>query len=721
MRRLYKKLILSFIVPFLILVLTEFSLRLFDYGKPVSYFLNSNSNNDILIENTAFPYRFLPKNLARNPQPVAFKRNKNSDTIRIFIFGESAAAGDPEYAFSMGRLLERILETRFLDLDFEVINTAVTALNSHSILSTAKDCVDLNGDFWIVYMGHNEVMGPFGAGTIFGNKTPSINLLKTGLYFKKYRLGQWLSSFNTYFEPNISKNWGGMKMFIDQKIGFDDEKLKWVYSAFESNTKEILHYAHQANVKVILSTAASNLRDSAPFASLGNGISQNAQEAFNKAKQLEHIGDIKEARKYYLQALDLDALRFRTDSNLRNITINAARDTEADVVIIDAQAELDKLSPNGISGHEFFFEHVHFTFRGNYNISMLFADRIANIIESNGITANGEWLTIDNCMKTISYTDWDKMLVYSIIEKRIQQPPFNHRSDNEISLKRIQSEISKIKVVQDNDRDINNYKYSISSRPNDWRLSQRLALLYAEVGLFDESLLSIKHALKYIDHNAVLNYQHAAILNKLKFYKDAKIAADKALMVNPDLSDAIYQSALASKGNRDYNAANKLFEKCIQLDPSFKNAYIEWGMMYEINQQTNNATRVYKKALNIFPYQSEINYRMGVSHKTLGNHELALKYFQNAAKHSNNAEANFQIGVYHVNREQYKKAINSFYKAVSIKPDFSYARFNLGVGLIKIEKFNDATKEFEKLTNDHPENQEFLKYLNYSRSKLLNK
>ena len=157
----------------------------------------------------------------------------------------------------------------------------------------------------------------------------------------------------------------------------------------------------------------------------------------------------------------------------------------------------------------------------------------------------------------------------------------------------------------------------------------------------------------------------------------------------------------------------------MQLDSNMKNAWIDWGIMFESNQQTNNAETVYAKALESLPNQPDLNYRMGVSLQTLGKHESALSHFKHSIKYQfKNPQAHFQIGVYYVGRKQYEEAVSSFNEAVYIKPDFSDARFNLGVGLIKLEKYNRAIVEFEKLTNQHPENQEFLQYLNYSRSKL---
>ena len=46
----------------------------------------------------------------------------------------------------------------------------MTAINSHAILPIARECARRDGDLWIIYMGNNEMVGPFGAGTVFGSR-----------------------------------------------------------------------------------------------------------------------------------------------------------------------------------------------------------------------------------------------------------------------------------------------------------------------------------------------------------------------------------------------------------------------------------------------------------------------------------------------------------------------------------------------------------------------
>src|SRR3954471_17195333 len=107
----------------------------------------------MLTEKAQFVWRFFPKQIARTPQPVIFSARKEPGTTRIFVFGESAAMGDPAPAFGLPRMLQSMLETNFPGQRFEVINVAMTAINSHVVREIAKDCAPLEGDVWVIYMG----------------------------------------------------------------------------------------------------------------------------------------------------------------------------------------------------------------------------------------------------------------------------------------------------------------------------------------------------------------------------------------------------------------------------------------------------------------------------------------------------------------------------------------------------------------------------------------
>src|SRR5262249_44821333 len=147
----------------------------------------------VYVENLDFGRRFFSPGLARAPLPVVFEAEKPPRTCRIFVLGESAAMGFPAPSFSFARILEALLGARFPETRFEVVNTAMTAVDSHVVRQIARDCADHHPDLFVVYMGNNEVVGPFGASGVLGSFSPSLNLIRASLGIKETRTGQLLS------------------------------------------------------------------------------------------------------------------------------------------------------------------------------------------------------------------------------------------------------------------------------------------------------------------------------------------------------------------------------------------------------------------------------------------------------------------------------------------------------------------------------------------------
>ena len=644
-------------VPTLLLGLAEGAFRLAGYGHSTSFFVASpHHENGALIENTKFAWRFLPPTLARASQSTLLRREKPTGTTRVFVLGESAAEGDPEPAFGLPRQLEVLLEGRFPGRDFEVINAAVTAINSHAILPVARECAGLDGDFWVLYIGHNEVMGPFGAGTVFGQKTPPLAALRLGLGLKRLRLGQWIASFGETGGSAEGTQWKGMGMFLDQQIQADDPQLDWVYDAYKKNLSDILAAGRRAGVRIVMASAASNLRDSAPFAA------PDAVEQFQSARSLEAEGKTGEAHSHYVRARDLDALRFRADSKLNAITQALGQAGSGNVTFIDVQAALDAQSPSGITGRETFYEHVHFTFEGNHRLAKLFAEGIASQLESGGDNPSGPWLTSGECARRLAYTDWDRGVVLASVIRRLQQPPFNHRLNNDETLGQLRDESQRVARRLDRTAALAAYDNALKARPNDWRLLQRRGLLLSSAGRHDEGVDSLKRAIGQTSWSRILHYQLGAMQNKAGQYDDALASLGRALALQPDFPEATAQLARSRAG---------------------------------------------------------IPYRLGEKAMAAGDATGALGYFTKAAQLDDTfAEAHFQIGARRVESGRIAEATASFERAVALKPDLPQARFNLVTGLLKLERYSAALGHLDALATKNPGDIQVQRYLEFARAKL---
>jgi hypothetical protein len=277
------------------------------------FFLKSTvGEKKVLTDNPKFGWRFFPPAMARTPRPFSIPADKPPNTYRIFVLGESAAWGDPEPAVGFARMIEVMLRERYPGTRFEVVNAAMTAINSHAILPIARDCAKREGDLWLIYMGHNEVVGPFGAGTVFGAETPNLPFIRGSLALKATRVGQWLDVLRRTSSESPTQSWGGMTMFLDKQVAADDPRLRKVYAHFEQNLGDILRAGTRAGVKQIVCTAGSNLKDCAPFASRhGAGFGEARRSGLGKSYAsgiaAESAGRCAEANRAFDRAAQIDS------------------------------------------------------------------------------------------------------------------------------------------------------------------------------------------------------------------------------------------------------------------------------------------------------------------------------------------------------------------------------------------------------------------------------
>jgi hypothetical protein len=382
--------------PLLLLVILEVGLRALGLGHSMSFLLPMQLHGtDCLIENDRFGWRFFGPEMARTPFTFVFPKVKPKDTIRIFVFGESAAFGDPQPEFGLCRILEALLDARYPDKHFEVINTAMTAINSHVILPIARDCAAQKGDFWVIYMGNNEVVGPYGSGTVFGPQAANLTLIRAGVAFKATRIGQMLGNLVRHLQkrPVNQSEWGGMSMFMHHHVRQDDPRMSTVYASFEHNLNDIIDAGLGGGAKILVSTVVCNLKDCGPFASehrpglpaeelarwdnfyqtairaQQEGRAADAIDALKQASKIDDtfaeahfrqgqclltLGQDEEASRQFALACDQDSLRFRADSRINNIIrLVATNRNREGVQLVDSEAVVAAQSPHGSPARNF--------------------------------------------------------------------------------------------------------------------------------------------------------------------------------------------------------------------------------------------------------------------------------------------------------------------------------------------------------------------------------
>jgi tetratricopeptide (TPR) repeat protein len=454
----------------------EGTLRLIGYGHSPAFFrqVQDAAGRRWWRENRWVTAPYFSPELVRYPQVIRLPVDKAPGTYRVFVLGSSAAMGDPEPAFSLARTLELLLRNAFPAVRFEVANAGITAVNSNVVRALARDCAGLQPDLFIVYEGNNEVIGPYGPGTVFSPFLGSATSIRLIQAVRATRTGQAFMAIVRRWGPyrDQMKDWGGMRMFLRSAIDRDDPRLATTRRLFRDNLIAIAQTGHDAGATVLVCTVLANQKDFAPFLSGHRPDLSEADRArwealfadgrraaaakddgtaeakFRQALAIDdHYGELAfalgrlclrqgrlaEAKGFFQEALDLDLLRFRIDS-AENGIIRGLTGKAAGLEVVDLEAAAERESPQGIVGNEFLYEHVHLNFQGTYRLALQLYARVAADLARRGridpAAVLPEPLSYAEARRRLAYTAYEQAMIIKEMQSRLAGAPFATQSDN---------------------------------------------------------------------------------------------------------------------------------------------------------------------------------------------------------------------------------------------------------------------------------------------------
>ncbi len=714
-------------LPLLLLVVIELVLRLAGYGYDPGFFKSQrdDAGNQYLINNDAFTFRFFPPELARCPTPFKMDAVKKPGVRRIFILGESAAMGDPQPSVGPGHILEVLLREKFPDEKFEVINLGITAINSHVILPIAQEIAARgHGDIWLLYIGNNEMVGPFGAATAFGNKAAPLPIVKLNVAVQQTRVGQAAVDVLRWFVSKpTGSGWGGMEMFLKNQLPPNDPKRDTVYSSFEKNLADIVEAGINSGAKVLLCSVAVNLRDCPPLGSLlsdqltanqrqlfgtifTNGVAQqdaNASQAamnlfasgaqvdsdfaelqFRWAQCLLQTTNHAAARERFQRACDADALPFRADTRINNSIRSVGKWWSGEnILLCDAEANMSLAANDGIAGKESFFEHVHFNFDGNYRLAKLWADHVAKMMpEKTQLKATAEWASQDFCERAVGLSDWNRMSVVSVVSGRIQKPPLSGQFTNPRRIQMLQNQWSEIaqRISQSNAVPLARAKFAaaVERSPEDHLLRENFGVFLKSIGDKSAALVQYQKITESLPHDFYARLQVGHLLGELGRWKEARAQLEIAATQRPSLPDAWFELGVVHAATSNYVAALEHFQKVGRLQPAdISSRTYTARMLWRLNRK-EEAVREYRSLIELNPTRWETHL------------ELA-ELFATANETTN--------------------AIPAYQAAVKLNPRHPGIRLNLGVMLARQNHLEDAIEQFQTVIELSPTNTAASQYL----------
>jgi tetratricopeptide (TPR) repeat protein len=374
-------------LPFLLLGGAELGLRLAGYGQDREpLFIPNPQQAGFVQANPRVVTRFFT-DPARAPnvsiETAFFAASKPTGSFRVFVQGESSAAGFP-YGLSaaLAGVLDRRLEQAFPDREIEVISTALAAVNSYALEDFADEIIAMQPDAVVVYVGHNEFLGILGVGSAM-RLAASPTLTRAFLAVRDWRLFQLLSRAYASWRPapqapTLSADESLMaRVAGERSITLNSELFQRGERQFEGNLDRLLAKYQQAGVPVFVGTLVSNERDQPPLAVLagvGTEAAGASQTAYYAAQDDERAGNHDSARKGYAWARDLDPLRFRAPSAFNDVIRRVAEARGATVV--EVHAAFEAASEHGLVGKRLLLEHVHPNAEGYFLLADAFYDAL---------------------------------------------------------------------------------------------------------------------------------------------------------------------------------------------------------------------------------------------------------------------------------------------------------------------------------------------------------
>jgi lysophospholipase L1-like esterase len=410
------------------LLICEFVLVLIGWqpaGQVDQTAFSFHANNHLFQQDaTGKTYQIDPQ-LDHYFRPQSFPVEKAEDEFRVFVLGGSTVQGRPfETQTAFPYWLELTLEFHHRERPARVINCGGVSYASNRLEPILYEVLNYEPDLVILCTGHNEFLEERTFAEVLA--TPAwwraiddfFSALRTVQLAKQLFAVNQPSALANNHEPLDSADQDIARELttrLDFESGMDnfhrDPVLRaHVELSFQQAMERMVIAAQKRNVMVWLVAPPANLSDCPPFKSEVDPALSAAQRAeierllevvqnagpnetllrqillidpyhaqanYQLAQILDEAGKLEEAKRRYQLALDHDVCPLRMTDKLRQAMRFVAQ--ERGVKYIDLQSLFAAVSPQQLTGSDWFLDHVHPTINGHQQISRwLFSELVVD-------------------------------------------------------------------------------------------------------------------------------------------------------------------------------------------------------------------------------------------------------------------------------------------------------------------------------------------------------
>ena len=456
--------LIALLIPVAFFALIELGLRALGQRTVHPLFIASPGNDAWMQANPDVIRRFFAepdRAPAVNIETSYFRKERPKDGLRLVVQGGSSAAGFPYgYGASIAGMLEQRLRALMTDRPVEVITTAMSAVNSYTLLDFADEVVAVEPDAVLIYAGHNEYLGVLGVGSALSSGL-SPGLTRATLKLRRLALYQLVERVvgGIGAAPELDEASGGgtlmARVASQSGIAYGSPDFEQGVEQFRGNLSRLVNRYRSAGIPVIVATLAGNERDRAPFvssldeatdaaafaaafssatAALDRGESATAIADFARAIELDEGAanawygkaqalllndDLAAAAAAFASARDRDQLRFRAPGIFNDVV--RAMATRPGVTLADVETAMRAASADNIIGNELMLEHVHPNLDGYFLMADAFFDAL---FEARVLVASGELEPDATARAAIPVSEVDRLFGEYKLQRVLNDWPF---------------------------------------------------------------------------------------------------------------------------------------------------------------------------------------------------------------------------------------------------------------------------------------------------------
>mgnify|MGYP000899660960 CR=1 FL=1 len=708
------------LAPIIVLALFEIGLRVAGVGFSTGFFLNKSlEGRPFRVTNSAFYQQFfkLPVRGIWRGSEWTVTPDPPSDVCRVFVFGGSAAQGYPDPAYSFYRVLEAMLRACYPHTQFEVYSAAYPGCNSHAMRAAAHACATADPDLFIVYMGNNEVNGPFGAVTAVGRPyAMNLTYVRGRMLLGGLRTAQVATG-------NQRRLWRNMLPPVQQYFHRDDPILGSVQENFRTNLADMCVSAKNAGIPIVLCSVAGNLGDWMPEKSLHRpdltdadltawqeryeaGITLQEQKAFaaaldvfGEASEIDdtyaelpfrmatcllELGEDAKALSLFILARDCDAMRSRTDSALNEIVRQTASEMASPYVhFVDAERSVCEAANHGIPGDDQLFDTCHLTFEGNWLLGRCLFEYIHDALPEfvNELRRRepeprpARPLTEEECAKELALTDLVLTRDLRVIVTMAEQ----WKKDAGPSVREHLASLEARARPDDAVATIEAYREVLARYPNDFIIRSRCAEELLEAGRHAEALEQAQQLVEYHPFRRDSRRLLGEALAASERLPEALDVLTQLCRVYPDDEKALFALAKTRCAMDDPEGGLNDYRRGLRFDPNAYKAIVAMGDVIEELGDHGEAAATYRRAIRISRRSSESFERLdALWRQTLSPEGRAAKWRGMVAEFSDAPLAFSYLGSSLRDVSDWQGAVDAFARWVDLSPDDEAAREFLG-------------------------------------------